>query len=207
MLYLAFLVVIFAIVMMFIKFEKLDDHDAVGPYFIITLIVGLSIAASGVIIDDNKKPSEVNDFNVCDSTEVYDIKGFSYTDVSSKSNNIFKEEKNNMSNFSDYDNDTTFNFVYCDTNKKDSVKVDSTTTIVFETPKVSKDKYTKNTVNVYSDKNKKEIVDTKTFIVSDESSNNTDSNANEYTKLTVKTKEVFQWFTFINKTYKQYIFN
>ena len=207
MLYIAFLVVIIAIVMMFVKFEKLDDHDAVGPYFIISLIVGLSVAVSGVIIDANKKPSEVNDFNVCDSSEVYDIKDFSYTDVSSKSNNIFKEDKVNMSNFSDYDSDTAFNFVYCDTNKKDSVKVDSTTTIVFKTPKASKDKYTKNTVNVYCDKDKKEIVDTKTFIVSDESSNSTDSNANKYTKLTVKTRDVFQWFTFTHKTYKQYIFS
>lgn len=168
MLYIAFLVVIIAIVMMFVKFEKLDDHDAVGPYFIISLIVGLSVAVSGVIIDANKKPSEVNDFNVCDSSEVYDIKDFSYTDVGSKSNNIFKEDKVNMSNFSDYDSDTAFNFMYCDTNKKDSVKVDSTTTIVFKTPKASKDKYT---------------------------------------KLTVKTRDVFQWFTFTHKTYKQYIFS
>ena len=168
MLYVAMIFFIIMIVLMFTPFyERFIDMKDLGEIYILAeVVLTLVIVVSGIVIDNNNKPSEVNDFNVCDSSEVYNIKDFSYTIVSSKGNTK-SEEKDNILDSTDYDNNATYDFVYCDTNKKDSIKSDSKTMIVF-----------------------------------DKSLSN-----NNYTKLTVKTKEVFRWATFTHKTYKQYIFS
>lgn len=71
----------------------------------------LVITISTIVIDNDNKLSEVNDFNVCNGSEVYDIKDFSYTIVSSKGNTK-SEEKDNILDSTDYDNNAIYDFGY-----------------------------------------------------------------------------------------------
>lgn len=107
------------------------SHFHISDFIFACIIISAGIMAIvGIATHYNTKPCDASDFNVCDSTEVYDIKDFSVTEVDSN-------KDNNTSN--------TYSYTYKGNNKTDNITSNSETTIIL-VKSSDKESYTKLTV-------------------------------------------------------------
>ena len=92
---------------------------------IVTIFITVSVAYLGISLDKNYSPDEdVDNYKIVCQAE---IKDFSVTQVD-------KVDKNEDSN------DNTYQYVYCDTDKKDCIKADYDTTVVLNKTNTSDDR-------------------------------------------------------------------
>lgn len=150
MLYIAFGILILAIIFMLTPIfdEYIDLKDYSIPYYVGVMIIFIGLILFGGMLTIEAMPQEVNDFNTCDKTEVYEIKDFMCTEM--KQGKRVEEI-----------------YTYKLNGSIKKVKTDNDTMVV---------------LSKSSDKE-------------------------EYTKVTIKEKESFNWVFFTTDTYKQYVFS
>lgn len=131
MLYIAFGILMLAIIFMFtpIYFIYIKSEEFTAPYIYGIVVLFLVIVLCGGTLTNEAMPKEVNDFNTCDKTEVYEIKDFMCTEINQSG---YKDPKK------------IYSYKLHDGVKKE-VKTDNDTMVVLSKSS-DKEKYTKVTI-------------------------------------------------------------